>query len=105
MSISYTDMVAGKHYIEVTCTLSTGQSDIVYFILTLTQCGDAKITSFSVERMDYLVYSKTLTQNLSKAMIEKNAFCQNFISYELMMIDETEEVPDFITLTDLQLSV
>ena len=61
MIIPYADMVVGKHYIDLTCTLSNGLSAIVYFVLTLTDCSNAKITSFYIDNMDYLVYGKTLT--------------------------------------------
>ena len=60
MTLAYTAMVVGKHYIEVTCTLSNGLSAIVYFVLTLTDCSDAKITSFYADNMDYSVYGKTM---------------------------------------------
>lgn len=38
-------------------------------------------------------------------MIEKNGFCKDFISYELVMTNETEDSPSFIALNDLQLSI
>ena len=36
MIIALSSMVAGKHYIDVTCTLSNGLSDITYFVITFT---------------------------------------------------------------------
>ncbi len=61
MTLAYSDMVVGVHYVEVTCTLSNGASAITYFVLTFTTCSDAKITGFYVDNMDYFVFGSSMT--------------------------------------------